>query len=306
MFRRLFGVARTTTTNSVLRRPYSHSHGYKRWTSSTRFYQRPGFWKFAGFSGGLLLFVNVKYRETIPFSGRSHVVVVSPTFEQHLGDQMIQQIKRQYANRVLPPDHRLVRLVKRVAERLIAANQLQHVAWEFVVVDAPIPNAFVTPGGKVCVFKGLLSVLQTEDQLAAVLAHEMGHALARHVGERITRSVVAMFLSMVLFAATGLATTSDLLTTLLFQLPHSRKVESEADLIGLHLMGNACVPLEASPAVFRLLAQHEHAHKKGDVPGFLSTHPSHHQRIEDLEKWIPDIRNQYRSRCQKKIIELNL
>ncbi len=150
-----------------------------------------------------------------------------------------------------------VLLVSSVAHQLIRANELNGRDWKIVVIDDPSLNAFVTPGGMVCVFSGLLSTLRTRDQLAAVIAHEMGHAIARHAHESITASLVTteivMFLTLVLgipFSALRMAkmVSPD---SLRFDLHHSRYqnfVQSVRNKHGLNMLMQFF--LRAYPVIF--------------------------------------------------------
>ena len=102
------------------------------------------------------------------------------------------------SEKVLPNSHPMTRAVRRVGKQLaIVSGEYESNKWEFVVVDSPEMNAFVLPGGKVCVYSGLFQVLKNEDSLAAVIGHEVGHAIARHVAEKMTLST--FFVALMLF-----------------------------------------------------------------------------------------------------------
>lgn len=166
--------------------------------------------------------------------------------------------------------------------------------WEVVVFDSPTVNAFALPGGKIGVYKGLLKVADTPDQLAAVLGHEVGHVLAHHGNERVsqnfavgqTLSILDSWMSakntanrQVLMSALGLGTQVGVL------LPFSRVQESEADRIGLELMAEAGFNPNESVRLWQNMS------KDGgqQPPEFLSTHPSHSSRIDQLKKAIPQV-----------------
>lgn len=161
--------------------------------------------------------------------------------------------------------------------------------WEVVVFREPSANAFALPGGKIGVHTGLLGVAKNQDQLAAVLGHEVGHVIAEHGKERVSEALVAQgglavagtVLSdksnpkhNILLAALGIGTQLGVL------LPHSRTQESEADVIGLDLMARAGFqPREAT----QLWRNMENA-GGGQPPQFLSGHPSHESRIQTLSE----------------------
>ncbi len=163
--------------------------------------------------------------------------------------------------------------------------------WEVVVFEDPTPNAFALPGGKIGVHTGLLQVARNQDQLATVIGHEVAHVLARHSNERVSTAYAAQSgIELAgaisgdpsprqerLMAALGLGAQYGVL------LPFGRKQESEADLLGLDLMARAGFDPRESVALWRNMQE-----AGGDQPPeFLSTHPSHGRRIQDLEARIP-------------------
>src|SRR3954464_12877703 len=168
--------------------------------------------------------------------------------------------------------------VKRVSQRIAEAVQIEplqreinlHIAdypfeWEYCVIESRHINAFCLPGGKIGVFTGLLRAVKNDDQLAAVLAHEVSHAVAHHASERIAR------------AQTGQRG--------LFALSFNREQESEADHIGVFLMTFAGYdPQEAVDFWNRM----ERARgSRPQIPDILSDHPSDQRRIQQLQSWVP-------------------
>ena len=161
--------------------------------------------------------------------------------------------------------------------------QGQSVGWETAVFANQEPNAFALPGGKVGVNTGIFSVARNQDQLAAVLAHEIGHVIERHHDERITRQMGASGAVQLLGALAGdygsLATQGGgLLAQTGFLLPGSRVQETEADVVGQRLMANAGF----DPAQAVDLWQNMIAAGGGRPPEWLSTHPNPQSRIQEL------------------------
>lgn len=175
-----------------------------------------------------------------------------------------------------------VRCVVTALTRQLPA-QAQSVGWETAVFANSEPNAFALPGGKVGVNTGIFSVAKNQDQLAAVLAHEIGHVVERHHDERITRQMGASSAVQVLGALAGdygsLATQGgSLLAQTGFLLPGSRVQESEADVVGQRLMADAGF----DPAQAVNLWQNMIAAGSGRPPEWLSTHPDPQSRIQEL------------------------
>lgn len=145
-------------------------------------------------------------------------------------------------------------------------------------------NAFVTPGGHIFIYSGILRVCGNSDALAAVLGHEMAHAVASHSAERMSSACAANLFSGSLFfvvgALRGLAlfavwsvSGGRFLQSYLFSLPMSRKMETEADYIGLMMMAEACYDPHEAIGVWRRM-EHLQRHGGGEIPEMLSTHPS--------------------------------
>ena len=187
-------------------------------------------------------------------------------------------------------------LVRRVGERIAAVVNRPDFAWEFHVIDKDVANAFALPGGKVAVYTGILHYTQTETGLAVVIGHEVAHALARHGGERMSRSMIAQFgLAAV---QTGLNTNDPTIVQgialaygLGVELPFDRGQESEADHIGLIVMAKAGYdPREAIPFWERMSSDQQ------GPPEFLSTHPSGDTRIKQLRQWMPEALQYYGGR----------
>ncbi|KAF1705875.1 M48 family metallopeptidase [Pseudoxanthomonas sacheonensis] len=175
-----------------------------------------------------------------------------------------------------------VRCVVNALTRQLPA-QAQSVGWETAVFANSEPNAFALPGGKVGVNTGIFSVAKNQDQLAAVLAHEIGHVVERHHDERITRQMGASSAVQVLGALAGdygsLATQGgSLLAQTGFLLPGSRVQETEADVVGQRLMAEAGF----DPAQAVNLWQNMISAGGARPPEWLSTHPNPQSRIQEL------------------------
>ncbi len=169
------------------------------------------------------------------------------------------------------------------------------VAWETAVFTDNEPNAFALPGGKVGVNTGIFTVAKNQDQLAAVLGHEIGHVIARHHEERITRQMGAQTGLGVLGALAGARYGEGAANTVnqlggmtaqaAFLLPGSRTQESEADVVGQRLMAQAGFDPRQAVGLW----QNMMAASGGRSPQWLSTHPDPANRIRELERDAPSL-----------------
>jgi metalloendopeptidase OMA1, mitochondrial len=241
--------------------------------------------------GIIALFYILNNRSTVPVTGRSQVVGMSEDQEMALGLQSYREVLGQSD---VVRDGPEVSLLRTVGQRLAKATGEENFQWEFNLLRSPDANAFCLPGGKVAVYTGILPVAANADGLAVILGHEIAHATAHHGSERMAHQQLAQFGQLALgmassemsddqrraiMGAFGLGAQFGVL------LPFSRKHESEADRIGLTYMARACFDLEEAPRFWERMQGLE---QRGRPPEFLSTHPGHERRIENLRSWLPE------------------
>ena len=253
----------------------------------------------AGIIGGYQYCSSQKFVN--PETGRSSHVAMSEQQESALGLQAYQEVLSQSDVEAQGTD---VTIVKRVMGRLIAAtgDAGKSLDWQVSVVHDQQANAFCLPGGKMVVYTGILPIAKTEAGLATVLGHEMGHATSRHGSQRLLESDLANTLltgataslalgdmdtrhKMEVMAALGAGTKFGVM------LPFSRKHESEADEVGLYYMARAGYDPHEALAFWQRME--EATTSGGQLPEFLSTHPSHGTRIEDLKAHMPRAEEEY-------------
>ncbi|KAJ6263291.1 hypothetical protein Dda_1853 [Drechslerella dactyloides] len=284
--------------NRYQRAQYVRGHVF---SALGRWYARPSFYVELTVLGGLAGSFYLYNIEEVPVSGRRRFNVISPSFEKELGEGQFEEIQKQFQKDILPETDPRVRQVQRVLARLIPHSGLPaNYDWRVTVIDSEETNAFVIPGGKVFVFTGILPVCGNDDGLAAVLGHEIGHNVARHVAEQMSRGiflVAAAWIVEMLWGVPG--GFSQMLLQLAIDRPRSRAQEAEADYIGLLMMAKSCFDPRAAVTfciwyIETMLTDNrwermQVVEKKmgGAPPELLSTHPSSERRQTELAALLP-------------------
>jgi predicted Zn-dependent protease len=234
---------------------------------------------------------------TNPITGRSARVALSSEQEEALGMASFREVLSQVDVVERGPERDLV---VKVAERLARAtgDDAKDFKWQVSVVKSPQANAFCLPGGKIVVYTGIIPYAKTEDGLAAVMGHEMAHAIARHGSQRLLRTTLAQTAlagasaslgdldyreRQTIMAALGAGAQYGVL------LPFSREHETEADKMGLIYMARAGYDPRAAISFWERMSEAG----QRQPPEFASTHPSHERRIEDLKAFLPNAISEY-------------
>lgn len=219
--------------------------------------------------------------------------------------------KRMIDRNKLSNDQKQLDVIKRLGEKQIRAiefffksknkpNPVADYKWEYNLIESPQANAFCFPGGKIGIYTGILKYTENEDGLAAVMGHEIAHAVAKHSVERMSRALAVTVGTGVADAVTGGAvsrtrdaigqvTGVDIVDTTLMR-PHGRSQESEADYMGLIFASLSGSDINESVRVWKRMNKEM---GKKEIPQFLSTHPSTTTRILSLRRWIPEINKKY-------------
>jgi predicted Zn-dependent protease len=230
---------------------------------------------------------------TVPYTGRSQFNIVGSKEEIALGQRASQQVLREEK---ISRDPALNAAVNRVGRAIASVASMPDARWEFHVIDKNVPNAFCLPGGIIYVYSGLFRYARNDDQLAAVIGHEVAHALARHGAERMSQQLAIALPGVAVGAVLGaqspiLAQTFSRVYGIGAQvgvaLPHGRSQEYEADRIGLILMAKAGYDPGGAVTFWRNMM----AAGGGRTPDFLSTHPANENRIEQITKLLPEARS---------------
>jgi len=169
--------------------------------------------------------------------------------------------------------------------------------WEYILIDnKKIKNAWCMPGGKIAIYTGILDITKNTNGLAAVMGHEIAHAVAKHSVERASRGVLLRTGTTVIDIATGgklskvnRATgmnTVGLISQLGLMNPFNRKQESEADYLGLIFSSLSGYDIRETTKIWERMKE---ANKGKEPPEFMSTHPSSDNRIKKINDWMNDI-----------------
>jgi len=244
---------------------------------------------------------------TVPLTGRRQIDLVPGTAMLSMSYQQYDEFLKENK---LSADTVQAGMVKSVGQKIQGAveaymknnnlsDRLKNYAWEFNLVDNEEANAWCMPGGKVVVYSGILPITQDESGLAVVMSHEIAHAIAQHGNERMSQSLLANFGGIALStalqnkpeqtktlwnAAYGVGTQLGVL------LPYSRLHEREADRLGLIFMAMAGYDPNTAVGFWERMS----SQKKGQVPEFLSTHPSDQTRINNIKAILPEAMQYYR------------
>jgi predicted Zn-dependent protease len=215
----------------------------------------------------------------------------SDRFNQEMGASYGQMMRGASQKQVLNQDPALVARVRAIAKRLIPHTAVfrpdaPNWKWEVNVITSNELNAFCAAGGKIAFYTGIIEKLTlTDDEIAAIMGHEISHALREHGRERASQQMGSQLGVALLGIAAGAnqnqIAAADNLSRVAFLLPNSREHETEADRMGVELAARAGYDPRAAIAVWHKMQGTD----SRQPPQFLSTHPSHVTRIADLESY---------------------
>jgi len=240
---------------------------------------------------------------SVALTGRKQVLLYSNSDILALSEQSYKEFAQ---TAVASTDATMTKRVRVVCSKLLNAmnnyfnstgqnNPMQGLNWHIDLVKSEEINAFCLPSGNIVVYEGLANFVDNDDQLAAVVGHEISHAIANHSNERMSRATMTESLHKTILQAvqlSGKVTDSQLavFNTALglgsqygVILPFSRKQEYEADHIGMIMMAIAGYDVEQAPKLWEKMAQNGQ-----QVPEFMSTHPSDANRIRNLNKYMEE------------------
>lgn len=248
---------------------------------------------------------------SVPISGRKQLNLVS---DSEVLQSSLASYKEYMGKAVKSTETTKCDQVTRVGKKIAAATEaylnanglsqeVQNFAWEFNLVKDSQINAFCMPGGKIVVYEGIMNLVNSDDELAVVLGHEVAHAVAKHSNERLSQQKAAEYGAAALSILTsGASASTQNLANQVFglganygvMLPFSRKHETEADDMGLVLMTMAGYNPECALTFWQKMS----ASSSNNKLEILSTHPSDATRIANLQKQIPAVKKKYAAYLQ--------
>jgi metalloendopeptidase OMA1, mitochondrial len=238
---------------------------------------------------GVLVLVETRSQKT-PVTHREQRVSLTDAQQMQLGSQEYAKTLRASRAQIVSSGPKYVQ-VQRVARRIeaVAARDKPDFVWKVSLIRKNVANAYCLPGGKIVVYTGILPVTENDAGLATVLGHEVAHATAEHVAERIARQHLTEVAAAII--AGGVAVTPaqyvriQALLNVGAGLPFSRSQESEADHIGLVYMARAGYDPHQAVAFWKRMLR---AGKGKEPPEFLSDHPSDAHRVQRIQGWLPE------------------
>lgn len=252
-------------------------------------------------SGGLIIgvllagFAVCKYYSSSQFNeitGETQHVSISAEQEIALGVNSLPAMIEQYGG--LHPDPEGQKLVKEVGQRIVQNSDAKKTPYQYdfhLLADPAVVNAFALPGGQVFITTALITQFKTEDELAGVLGHEIGHVVARHGAERIAKQELTQGLTGAAVIASGDYNTAQAAQMIagLVNMSYGRDQELESDDLGVRFMTQAGYDPEALVSVMEILEKASGGQRQ---PEFMSTHPSPDNRIQKIREAIAKYKKQ--------------
>ena len=246
---------------------------------------------------------------TVPITERRQLSIFTENYINRQAYQLYENVKRKAK---LSDNKNALSEIKEIGKRIeesVSAffysigkeDPTSNFQWEYILIDNDkIKNAWCMPGGKIAVYTGILEVTKNNDGLAAVMGHEIAHAVAKHSIERASRSLILNVGTQAvdIFSGGAISRTSratgvdvaGMLRTFGIDNPFGRKQETEADYLGLIFSSLAGYDIRESVELWKRMKE---AYKGQEPPEWMSTHPSSDKRIQSLQNWIPEILLEY-------------
>jgi predicted Zn-dependent protease len=232
-------------------------------------------------------------------TGRNQITLFSNSELNKMGASSFEEMKEQEKISTNKSVNKYVQCVAKAITKNVPKSAHDG-EWEVVVFDSEQVNAFALPGGKIGVYTGILKVAENQDQLGAIIGHEVGHVIERHSNERMSSNKLSQTTLAVVDGgmAAGNVENRELLMSGFGVLakygvlmPYGRTHESEADIVGQDLMAKSGFEPAAAISLWQNMAKLSN----GAPPEFMSTHPSNKTRIDQLTSHLPKSQAYYQA-----------
>ena len=238
---------------------------------------------------------------TTPITNRSRLLITSVEEENSLGVKAWGEIKKKEK---LSKNKMYIRAVKRVGRNIARVAGRPNFKWEFKVFESKVPNAFCLPGGKVAVYSALFKYTANDAELAAVMGHEIGHAIARHGGERMSQQMLQNLGALGIMVALEDDEKNQAIAIAAYQavaqigvmLPYSRLHEYEADHIGMILATKAGYSPQAVISFWKKFGK---LGGDSEIAEYFSTHPLGSKRLKKMKELLKIGEKLYRNAPKK-------
>ena len=228
---------------------------------------------------------------TNPATGKKEFNIVSESQEIQMGRDAHPEVVRQFGIYGEKPE--LNRMVEDIGRRLAAKSDRPNLPWTFTLLDTPMVNAMALPGGYIYITRGMMERINSEDELAGVLGHEITHVTARHAAQQISRAQLAQFGLILGSVIAGPQATqsygqlAELAVTLLFQ-KYSRGQESQADLIGTEYVAETGYNPIGTERMLMTLQRLDKG-ETSPIDRYFMSHPDPAKRVQDVDKKIKEL-----------------
>jgi len=246
---------------------------------------------------------------TAPITDRKQLKIIPESTLNKQAAQIYENVKKKTKlstdkkklNEIIDIGSRIEESVSAYFDSMNKKDPTYNFNWEYILIDNDkIKNAWCMPGGKIAVYTGILKVCKNKQGLAAVMGHEIAHAVAKHSVERASRALLLNVGTQAMDIFTGGAISrtarttgvdvAGMLRTFGIDNPFGRKQETEADYLGLIFSSLAGFDIRESVKVWERMKEEN---KGKEPPEWMSTHPSSSRRIDSLKNWIPEITIEY-------------
>ena len=265
--------------------------------------------KFLGYFGCGYCSLLIYQCTTVPITDRRQLRIIPESSLNRQAAQIYEKVKSKeklsddlnQLNEIKEIGHRIEEAVSEYFYQNNLVDPTANFQWEYILVDnKKVKNAWCMPGGKIAVYSGILEVTKNKHGLAAVMGHEIAHAVAKHSVERASRSMVINIGTQIADIASGGKISgasraagvdiAGMLAHFGINNPFNRKQESEADYLGLIFSSLAGYDIRETTKIWERMKE---ANKGKEPPEWMSTHPSTSRRIQQISDWIPGVILEY-------------